>query len=104
MADIIHLPDNFIGKDDRERLEAFGGHVIAHGRATRFHWARDGAGDDAFEIYRGGAHEELVLRIQRDRQQDTYYATDPQGETLSRGSLEHVMADLDRRLAQAHGE
>ena len=50
MTEIIKLPENFIGKEDREKMESFGGHEISHGRATRWHWGEDADGDDVFEI------------------------------------------------------
>jgi hypothetical protein len=51
MTEIITLPDNFIGKEDREKLESFAAHTIAHGRATRLQWDKDTDGGDIFEIY-----------------------------------------------------
>ncbi|MFC7048342.1 hypothetical protein [Emcibacter nanhaiensis] len=104
MADIIKLPDNLISNDDRQKLESYGAHEIARGRATRFHWTESEQGDPLFEIYRGGAVEELVLQIGRHREQDEYYALDPSGQDLTSGSLDHVMAQLDRKLAWDHGE
>lgn len=104
MADIIRLPDNFIGKEDHERLESFGAHMIAHGRATRWHWDKDTDGDDVFEIYRGGADEVLIVRINRDREKDTFRAEDAAGHAIASGALDHVMAIVDQKLALDHGE
>ena len=104
MAKIINLPDNFIGKEDREKLESFGGHEIAHGRATRWHWSKNANGDDVFEIYRGGANEELLVRISRDRKQDIFCVENSAGKRISSGTLDHIMAELDRFFAQIHGE
>lgn len=97
MADVIHLPDNFIGKVDREKLESFGAHLIAHGRATRWHWGKDAAGADVFEIYKGGPREALVARIRRDRPLDMFRAEDASGGLIVAGNLEHLMAVLDRQ-------
>ena len=104
MAKIINLPDNFIGKEDREKLESFGGHEIGHGRATRWHWDKNANGDDIFEIYRGGPNEELVAQISRDRKQDIFYVKNASGKQVSAGTLDHIMAELDRFFAQMHGE
>jgi hypothetical protein len=97
MAQVIQLPDNFIGKADREKLESFGAHVIVHGRGTRWHWTKDVGGGDIFEIYRGGATETLIARIRRDRSRDLFRAEDASGGLIVAGTLEHVMAVLDRQ-------
>ena len=104
MAKIIKLPGNFFGVEDREKLESFGGHTIAHGRATRWHWGSDVDGDDAFEIYTGGAVNILTARIKRDRELDQYIACDAAGQGIASGTLEHVFAELDRYFARLHGE
>lgn len=104
MSDIVRLPKNFIGKEDRERLESFGGHTIAHGRATRWHWTRDEGGDDVFEIYRGGADEALAYRVKRDRDQGVFRVCDHQAREALCGDLERVMAGLDELLSTDHGE
>lgn len=104
MAEIIELPNNFFGKEDRERMESFGGHEIAHGRATRWHWAKDKDNDDIFQLYAGGADEYLLLTLSRDRQQDAYCAHDGEGQHLVSGSMDHVLAQVDEFLANVHGE
>ena len=104
MAKIINLPDNFIGKDDRERLEAFGGHEIGHGRATRWRWDKNPEGGDVFHIFRGGPNEELVVQISRDRENDAFCVKNAGGRLVVSGTLDHIMAELDRFLAQMHGE
>ncbi|MGF1615519.1 MAG: hypothetical protein ACFCVA_16870 [Gammaproteobacteria bacterium] len=95
-AQVIQLPDNFIGKADREKLASFGAHVIGRGRATRWHWAKDSAGADLFEIYKGGPNESLMARIRRNRPLDVFRAEDAAGRLIVAGTLEHVMAVLDR--------
>ena len=104
MTEIIRLPDNFIGKEDREKLESFAGHTIARGRATRWHWDKNAAGDDVFEIYTGGADELLAVNISRDRQRDEYLARDAAGHPIVRGVLEHVFAELEEYFVRLHGE
>jgi hypothetical protein len=104
MSKIINLPDNFIGKEDRDRLESFAGHTIAHGRATRWHWGKDDQGDDVFEIYLGGEQELLAARISRDRELDAFCARDPAGDLIASGILEHVFAALEMYFARLHGE
>lgn len=104
MSKIVRLPDNFIGREDRQRLESFGGHTIAHGRATRWHWSTDAQDDDVFEIYKGGADEVLAFRVSRDRRRDIFTVCDSQLRELACGDLEHVMAELERLLAAGHGE
>lgn len=104
MSEIVRLPENFIGKDDRERLESFGGHTVAHGRATRWHWTADEQGGDVFEIYQGGANEELAYRISRNRKEDVFRVRDGRGRELLSGDLAHVMTKLDEMLSADHGE
>lgn len=104
MVKIINLADNIISKDDREQLVSFGGHTIAHGRATRWHWHKSDNGDEAFEIFRGGADEVLAVCISRDRKLDAFYAHDAIGNMVSAGELEHVMAELEQYFIQLHGE
>lgn len=102
MAEIINLPNNFFGKEDREKLESFGGHEIAHGRATRWHWGKDKDDDDIFQLFAGGADEFLLLSISRDREHDGYCAHDGEGNHMVSGSLDHVMAYIDEVLAAGH--
>lgn len=104
MSKVIPLPENFIGKKDREKLESFGAHLIGHGRATRWHWGGDRDGGDVFEIYVGGAFEVMAARVTRDRAMGAFRARDAAGRSLSSGPLDHVMAALDRHLARIHGE
>jgi hypothetical protein len=104
MTEIIRLPDNFIGREDREKLESYAGHTIAHGRATRWHWGKNTAGDDVFEIYTGGADEMLAAHISRDREQDEYQARDAAGRLIAAGALEHVFAELEGYFVRLHGE
>ncbi len=104
MNKIIELPRNFIGKEDKERLESFGGHLIAHGRATRWHWNRNGAGDDLFEIYTGGPDERLSARVNRDRDLDAFCAAEASGRLIVAGPLDHVMAALDEHFTRLHQE
>jgi hypothetical protein len=96
MPDIVNLPENFIGKDDEQRLESFGGHLIAHGRATRWHWNRERGIDVAFEIFAGGARERLLMFIVRDREHDKFVAHDGGGGFIAEGALDHVMAVVDK--------
>jgi hypothetical protein len=104
MDKIIELPHNFIGKEDKERLESFGGHLIAHGRATRWHWGSHGEGDDIFEIYSGGADERLSARVNRDRDLDAFCATEASGRLIFVGPLDHLMASLDEHFSRLHEE
>ncbi len=104
MTKTIRLADNFIGKEDREKLESFGGHTIAHGRATRWHWSENSDGDDVFEIFRGGENEQLAASIQRNRQENAFNARDANGHSIGSGDLEHVMAMLENYFIRLHGE
>lgn len=104
MSRIVRLPENFIGREDRQRLESFGGHSIAHGRATRWHWSADERGGDVFEIYKGGANEKLAFRVSRDRVRDVFKVRDARGREVLSGDLGHVMAGLENLLAAGHGE
>ncbi|MGD8567560.1 MAG: hypothetical protein PVJ39_05710 [Gammaproteobacteria bacterium] len=104
MTDIIKIADNFIGKDDREKLESFGGHTIALGRATRWHWSKDVSKNDVFEIYIGGANEELAAYVKRDRKKDIFMAFNSRDNSITSGTLEHVMAELDHFFQRLHHE
>lgn len=103
MADIIDLPEDFIGKEDQQRLESFGGHLVSHGCSSRWQWNRERGFDVAFEIFRGGPAEELFVSITRHRGEDVFYATDAARKVLARGSLEHIMAVVDQAAAAWHG-
>ncbi len=101
MADIVNLTSTAL-QHDRERLESFGGHTIARGRATRWHWAQDSEGNSVFDIFRGGEHEVLAARIARNLK--SFHARDADGELIVSGSLDHVFAELDDYFARQHGE
>ena len=104
MVEITRLAENFIGKDDRERLEAFGGHSIAHGRATRWHWSETVDGSECFEIFAGGADERRVARVTRDRRADLFRVFESDNRELANGTLEQAMAALEAFLRTRHGE
>ncbi len=101
---IVELPENFIGVEDAERLESFGAHLISHGCATRWHWNRENGIDVAFEIFRGGPHEELMFSVRRDRDQDVFYVTEPSGAVVEQGALDHVMTAIDAIAKAVHGD
>ena len=101
MAEIIRLPDNFIGKEDREKLESFAGHTIALGRATRWYWDKNAGGDDQFIICTRGA---VAVIISRERAQDAFCARDPVGVLIARGALEHLFAVLEAHFVNLHNE
>ena len=104
MSTVIHLPENFISKDDRVRLESFGGHTIGHGRATRWQWVQDVDGDDAFRIFRGGAAERLAAVIRRNREHDAFHADDGEKLIIATGALDHVLGAVDAYFMTLHGE
>lgn len=104
MSKVIGLPENFVSLEDRKRLESYGGHQIARGRATRFDWSKDADGNPVFDIYRGGAHEELVTRIRHARRQCAFQAENNLRETIASGTLNHVMAVLEDKFRHEHGE
>ncbi|MEX2482792.1 MAG: hypothetical protein WD928_18200 [Gammaproteobacteria bacterium] len=104
MSEIINLPPDHISKPDARALESFGGHTIAHGRATRWRWGRDADGNDVFELYRGGTQEMLAAWVERDHKADAWWARDAAGAPLASGTLDHVLAELDARLARSHGD
>jgi len=95
---VTRLAKNLIGTADRESLESYGKHVIVHGWATRFAWDEEN-GDPRFDIFRGGADEELALRIGRDRKADAFFAQTAAGQEIVTGALDHVMAEVDAWLA-----
>jgi hypothetical protein len=101
---IVNLAPNFIGKEDRRKLESFGGHTIAHGRATRWHWDEDPARSEVFEIYRGGKDETLAACVCRDRENDSFYARDGTGSLIATGTLEHLFTELEAYFSRLHGE
>lgn len=104
MVDIFELSENHMSKEDRKKLESFGGHTIAHGRATRWHWIKKTDGGDVFEIFRGGAEEIFAARIYRDGKQDLFFAHSGSLELQTSGALEHVLAETDSYLIRLHGE
>lgn len=93
---IIKLPPDFIGHEDKERLEHFAGHLIAHGKATRWHWDHNRQGSDILEIYRGGQDERLLALVGRHNRRDQFFAEDGAGNELASGRLDHVMAMLEQ--------
>ena len=104
MGKVINIPSNLIGKDDREKLESFGGHTIAHGRATRWHWKVDGEGNRLFQIYSGGEDEVMAVQVSRDRELNAFCAHDCSGELIASGSLERVFTELERYFVYRHDE
>ena len=102
MPDIVNLPPNFIGKDDEQRLESFGAHLIAHGWATRWRWNREHGIDVAFDLFIGGAQERLFVSISRDSGHDKFIAQNARGGVLDDGPLDHVMAVVDKLARAAH--
>jgi hypothetical protein len=101
---IIELPQDFIGMEDQARLESFGGHLIARGLATRWHWNRSHGIDVAFEIYRGGVDETLFCSIRRDHAHDVFYVHGGSANLRDRGKLDHVMASVDAAAHAAHDD
>ena len=69
-----------------------------------WHWARDDKHDAVFEIFRGGANEELIARVYRDREHDVFIVCNEPGGTISTGTLEHVMAEMEEYFMRIHGE
>lgn len=104
MADITELPKNLITPEDQEKLESFGGHEIAHGRMTRYCWSKTDSGDPAFDMFRGGAHEEFIARITHSFAKHEYRVTDKNDMEITSGRLEHIMAVLEEQLKEEHGE
>lgn len=104
MGNTIQLADNFIGNDDRHKLESFGGHIITLGRAARSHWQKDTSGDDVYEICHGDIHNLITVSIRRIRKEDLFLAHDDNDKMLVSGSLEHVMAGLEQYFLTMHGE
>jgi hypothetical protein len=104
MAEIVRLPDNLIGREDREKLESFAGHTVARGRAVRWRWETDTAGNDIFEIQPGGVDHRSAVRISRNRTQDAYSARDAAGRPIVNGALDHVFAELEAYFVRLHGE
>jgi hypothetical protein len=104
MTEIIRLPDNFMGREDREKLQSFAGHTVAHGRAVRWHWDKDADGNDIFEIHTGRAERRPAVRISRNRAQDAYSACDAAGLPIVKGALDHVFAALEDYFVRIHGE
>jgi len=101
--DIIRLAENLIGPADHRRLESYGAHVIQHGWATRFAWEQED-GDPRFDIFRGGADETLAVRVGRHRDRHEFFAEDAGGQQIAAGTLDHVMAELDRFLDTGNGD
>lgn len=101
--EIFRLADNPIGPADQRRLESYGAHVIQHGWATRYSWSEED-GDPRFDIFRGGADEELAARVGRHRDRHEFFAEDSAGGEVVAGMLDHVMAELDSYLKPDTGD
>jgi hypothetical protein len=99
MSDIARMPNNPISHQDRQALDAYGAHAIAHGWVARFHWTEDDDGDPHFELWHGAPNERLEARIGRSREGHAFYAEDAQGIVFATGALDHVMAVLEERLS-----
>jgi hypothetical protein len=104
MTRVIRLADNFIGKEDRDKLESYAGHTIARGRATRWCWGKTPDGDDRFEIHTGGANDRLAVTVSRNREQDSFFVCDAAGRLITTGPLDHILAELENYFIQTHGE
>ena len=68
------------------------------------HHAQDADGNDVFEIYRGGEDEVLAVRINRERDRNSFYALDATGDLIASRVLEHVFPELEAHFARLHGE
>lgn len=101
--DVIRLAKNLIGPADNRRLESYGAHVIQNGAATRFAWGEQD-GTPHFDIFKGGADEVLAARIGRHRDRHEFHAEDRAGQEIATGTLDHVMAELDRFLQVRPGD
>lgn len=104
MKKIIELPDNFIGKEDREKLESFAGHTIARGRAVRWHWDHTDNGDDVLEIYQRNSDDKPDICVTRNRELDEFRAHNAWEDLVAAGTLQHVLAVLESYFARRHGE
>jgi hypothetical protein len=103
-AKIVQLPRDFIGKDDEQKLESWGAHLLARGRATRWKWTREHGFDVAFEIFIGGVDEMLAFSIRRDQRNDIFYVTDRKGRIMDNGRLDRIMATVDIFAQQLQGD
>lgn len=101
---IVNLPSHFIGKEDEQKLESYGAHLISHGYATRYHWKKENGIIVAFEVYRGGADEEFLFAIRRNQEGDYFFLEDANGAHAGRGTLEHVMAVGDDTAKVTRGD
>lgn len=101
---IVNLPDDFIGKEDEQKLESYGAHLVGLGYATRYHWKRQDGIIVAFEVYRGGVDEEFLFAIKRDSEGDYYYVEDTSAAEAGRGTLEHVMVVGDELAHVVRGD
>jgi hypothetical protein len=104
MTRVIRLPDNFIGKEDRDKLESYAGHTIARGRATRWCWGKNADGDDRFEIHTGGANDRLAVTVSRNREQDAFFMFDAAGRLITTGTLDQVFVVMENYFIRIHGE
>lgn len=104
MAEIIHLPENIISKNDRNALESFAAHSIARGLVVRWHWARNNNnGDEIFQLFSGPKQEDLIINISRDSELDAFCATDDTGKIITFGPLTHLFSELEEYLVMLQG-
>lgn len=96
---IVELPRGFIGKQDEAKLESFGGYLIAHGLATRWHWRREEGIDVAFVLF--GVGGDFLCSIRRDQERDVFYVAGADGRRKEEGTLEGIMALVERLAIEA---
>ncbi len=98
MSDFYDLPDNFIGKKDKQKLERFGNHEVAQGVAQHWQWKKSIDGADVFHLYSRYEGNVPLVKITRDRANNRFVAKfHPQSGHLS-GRLDDVLALVGSRL------
>ena len=100
---ISKLPLNHISHVAQRRLESFCAHLIANGFANGWHWDKaDGQLNDLV-IFNDPERQHVLTKIGRDAERDAFFATNDEGESISDGTLEHVMAEVDTYAREQRG-
>ena len=103
MGEVIRLPINFIGKLDQRRLEIFGGHMLATGRATSWQWDLNDQGADMFSVYTGATNKKLAAWIERDQTLSRFRGYDGLGRIIAEGPIYEVIFTMDKFFKKLHG-
>lgn len=100
---VVDLPKNFITPQDKIKLESYAAYEISHGRATGYSWKKE-KDNEAFVMYQGPTRDKVTMKISHNQKDHKFHAYNKDGGEIVSGTLDHVMAYMDKKLAKQHGE